>query len=241
MGKLKRLSSAFSRYSASKGFGIHSPFAYKFVTTVLDEQCMYYSYEDIDLMRSAVIEETKEKHGFKPRPIQLSEAALLFRITNFYNPASILQLGSSYGVAVASSMLVSHKSRLVLYDNTVKDNETAMRILEKYENRTTQCDSAADAIQTYRESCDNDFGIFAVINNITNDEFQTVNEFLNHAAIYDANGVAIIRNIATSATMAQLWDSCPAAMEHGMTFSNEKIAIIVFDHKLPRQDFKLWL
>ena len=73
------------------------------------------------------------------------------------------------------------------------------------------------------------------------EKFQAVNEFLNHSAIYDANGVVIIRNIATSAIMAQLWDSCRAAMEHGMTFSNEKIAIIVFDHKLPRQDFKIWL
>lgn len=240
MGKLKRLSSALSRYSASKGYGIHSPFAYKFVTTVLNEQYMYYSYEDLDLMRSAVIEKTKEKFGFKPRPIQLSEAALLFRITNFYNPSAILQLGSSYGVAVASSMLVSHKSKLVLYDSTVKENETAMQILEKYQNRTTYCDSAANAIQTYQKTCDNDFGVFAVINNIANDEFQAVAEFLSHTAA-DSNGVAIIRNIATSTIMAQLWDSCRAVMEHGMTFSNEKIAIIVFDHKLPRQDFKLWL
>lgn len=35
------------RQRSSRGFGIHSPFAYDFVVNVLRERCLYYAYSDI--------------------------------------------------------------------------------------------------------------------------------------------------------------------------------------------------
>ena len=34
-----------------KGFGVHSPFAFSFITKVIDERCGYYCYQDIELIK----------------------------------------------------------------------------------------------------------------------------------------------------------------------------------------------
>ena len=39
----------FLRYR--KGFGVHSPFAFSFITKVIDERCPYYCYDEIELVR----------------------------------------------------------------------------------------------------------------------------------------------------------------------------------------------
>lgn len=56
---------SFNRYRRSRGFGVHSPFAYYFIKRVIKEQWGYYAYEDIDKAAR------KEK-------VSRSEARLLF-------------------------------------------------------------------------------------------------------------------------------------------------------------------
>ena len=35
-----------------KGFGVHSPFVFNLITKVIEERCQYYSFYDIELIRS---------------------------------------------------------------------------------------------------------------------------------------------------------------------------------------------
>lgn len=62
-----------SRVGKSRGFGIQSPWAYRFVTEVIGERLPYYAYEDID--RSC---RTKRERKYRK---------LLLRISNFVYPA----------------------------------------------------------------------------------------------------------------------------------------------------------
>ena len=41
--------------------------------------------------------------------------------------------------------------------------------------------------------------------------------------------------------MTALWQRCKEQMSYGMTFTNEKMAVIILSPKLPRQDFAIWL
>ena len=118
MGKLKHIGSALSRYQTGKGFGVHSPFAFGFITDVLDEKYGYYSYERLQQMRLSVVERTRVLQGYKPRVISISEAAALFRVANHYNPALFLSIGSSYGVAVTTLPLPTMRLPVKCLTNT---------------------------------------------------------------------------------------------------------------------------
>ena len=239
MGKLKNIGNALSRYQASKGFGVHSPFAFKFILNVLDEKYEYYAYDKLQQLRINVIERTRNENGYKPRVISISEAAAIFRVANYYNPQLFLSIGSSYGVAAASMLAVSKRSRMFLYDdNPAQNNAAAREILSGYGDRIVQGEDLQNTISGYITALgDND--MFVTVNNIADHDTATATALIDTAV--SRRGVLIMRNIDSSRNMARLWQHCKQAMTYGMTFGNGKTAVMVLNPKLPRQDFEIWL
>ena len=239
MGKLKNIGNALSRYQASKGFGVHSPFAFKFILNVLDEKYEYYAYDKLQQLRINVVERTRSENGYKPRVISISEAAAIFRFANYYNPQLFLSIGSSYGVAAASMLAVSKRSRMFLYDdNSAQNNAAACEILSGYGDRIVQGEDLQNTISGYITALgDND--MFVTVNNIADHDTATATALLDTAV--SRRGVLIMRNIDSSRNMARLWQHCKQAMTYGMTFGNGKTAVMVLNPKLPRQDFEIWL
>ena len=239
MGKLKNIGNALSRYQASKGFGVHSPFAFKFILNVLDEKYEYYAYDKLQQLRINVIERTRKENGYKPRVISISEAAAIFRIANYYNPQLFLSIGSSYGVAAASMLAVSKRSRMFLYDdNSAQNNAAAREILSGYGDRIVQGEDLQNTISGYITALgDND--MFVTVNNIADHDTATATALIDTAV--SRRGVLIMRNIDSSRNMTRLWQHCKQAMTYGMTFGNGKTAVMVLNPKLPRQDFEIWL
>lgn len=239
MGKLKNIGNALSRYQASKGFGVHSPFAFKFILNVLDEKYEYYAYDKLQQLRINVIERTRKENGYKPRVISISEAAAIFRVANYYNPQLFLSIGSSYGVAAASMLAVSKRSRMFLYDdNSAQNNAAACEILSGYGDRIVQGEDLQNTISGYITALgDND--MFVTVNNIADHDTATATALIDTAV--SRRGVLIMRNIDSSRNMARLWQHCKQAMTYGMTFGNGKTAVMVLNPKLPRQDFEIWL
>lgn len=239
MGKLKNIGNALSRYQASKGFGVHSPFAFKFILNVLDEKYEYYAYDKLQQLRINVVERTRRENGYKPRVISISEAATIFRVANYYNPQLFLSIGSSYGVAAASMLAVSKRSRMFLYDdNSAQNNAAACEILSGYGDRIVQGEDLQNTISGYITALgDND--MFVTVNNIADHDTATATALIDTAV--SRRGVLIMRNIDSSRNMARLWQHCKQAMTYGMTFGNGKTAVMVLNPKLPRQDFEIWL
>lgn len=239
MGKLKNIGNALSRYQASKGFGVHSPFAFKFILNVLDEKYEYYAYDKLQQLRINVVERTRRENGYKPRVISISEAAAIFRVANYYNPQLFLSIGSSYGVAAASMLAVSKRSRMFLYDdNSAQNNAAACEILSGYGDRIVQGEDLQNTISGYITVLgDND--MFVTVNNIADHDTATATALIDTAV--SRRGVLIMRNIDSSRNMARLWQHCKQAMTYGMTFGNGKTAVMVLNPKLPRQDFEIWL
>ena len=106
MGKakstLKLYCNALGRLRHSKGFGIHSPFAFSFVLRVLREKCAYYAYSDIEERRRLAIRLVAEEEGEHPRIISQKNAKMLFRIACYFNPSNMVQIGTSYGVSTTA-------------------------------------------------------------------------------------------------------------------------------------------
>lgn len=222
--KWNRFLSAFRRYRRSKGFGIHSPFAFKFVLNVLRERNAYYAYDDIATLREQV------EVGQNAGGISQKEAQMLFRIANYFNPTEVMQMGDSPGVAGASILNVSSNMQMYLYGSSP--------LVSAFGNEVHRY---ADFLLCRDEYSATDTGgtrPFVIVEEIPEGSYDAVCGYLSEILCRDA--VVILRNVGKDATMHSLWMSCRDASGTGMTFSNDKLAVLVASPKLQHQHFSLW-
>ena len=107
--------------SNGKGHGIHSPFVFEFIQEVLNDRRDFYAYLQVESCRTLLLQEKRliniEDFGAGSRVIKNNQRAissiarsslkpkkysqLLFRMVNFYQPKTILELGTSLGITSA--------------------------------------------------------------------------------------------------------------------------------------------
>ena len=222
---------AWSRHHRSGGFGIHSPYAYKFVRNVWRQRLPYYAYGGIHQLIDTIKQSTTRQQRREMDLISEREARLLFRVTNFFNPQSILQAGALTGVESVAMMEVWHNSRLYLYDPDIEQKALAVRVLQTQLERIDCYDNIDVAVNEMLEG--SDAPMMALLNTPVKDE--AVKRLL------DAQCVVVLRNLNRDKLMTQLFDTCRQHMTKGQTYTNDKIAILNPHPKLQREDFLLWL
>lgn len=235
---LKRYYTAFNRYKRSKGFGIHSPFAFSFVLQVLRERCPYYAYDDISSRRKLALSLAADvaRH---PRIISLKNAKMLFRIVCYFNPRVMLQIGTSYGVSTTAMLDVDSRSKLVIYTGDNPHRDIYDKVTADYKERIREAATANEAIAHYRAVSQGDGVKFMVVNSVDSD--MTRESVLRYAGeVLDGEGVVAMRNLSRDERMATLFNDLDSSHTHGMTFTNGRIAVIVGYRHLPRQSFSLW-
>lgn len=114
----KKYFSYYTSASNGKGHGVHSPFVFEFITSVLNDGRTYYCYSQIEALRQSLLKDdtllTIEDFGagsrlqshhqrkvsfiagssLKPRKF----SQLFFRIVDHYQPQTIVELGTSLGI-----------------------------------------------------------------------------------------------------------------------------------------------
>lgn len=133
-----QLAQKFIRYylsaSNGKGHGVHSPFVYEFIVHVLNDTTQYDAYEKVEKLRKELLAERAvilvedfgagstvsgkarqrsiasiAKHAAKPE----KWSQLLYRIVNYYQPETILELGTSLGISTAYMALANPHAYVV--------------------------------------------------------------------------------------------------------------------------------
>jgi len=237
MNKLRRYCTALRRYSRSKGFGIHSPFAFNFVLQVLREHCPYYAYEAITKRRRQALDLALEVSR-RPRIISLKNAKMLFRIVCRFRPHTILQCGVSYGVSSTVMLDVDSSYRLMIFTGDNPYEDIYNQITRPYSSRITCYPTLAETIIAYNNSIVDCDSPFVLVNDVSDVDYSllcsTLTDMLNR------NGVVVVRNISRSRNVRLLWNYLKTNLSHGMSFSNDRIAIFVGYSHLPRQHYSLW-
>jgi hypothetical protein len=132
-----RIINYLSRWRHGKGFGIHSPFAYRFVTEVLREQLHYYGY--------ARIAEHYRHRQHRPH-ISYHTAKTLFRVINYFSPERIMLVGEVESDLLREIALqVSHKTRFV-----TGAAEADMVIVSQHEATSALATQCLEAIEKNR-------------------------------------------------------------------------------------------
>lgn len=72
------------RFRHRCGYGVHSPFAFNFITNIIYEKTLYYAYTDIE-------ENKAKKYPFESKKLN----RLLFRLVNWSQPKTIVDVGGN--------------------------------------------------------------------------------------------------------------------------------------------------
>ena len=231
MFRLKQYLNAWSRHHRSGGFGIHSPHAYQFVRTVWRQQWPYYAYGGIHQLIETIKSSTNRQQRREMDLISEREARLLFRVTNFFNPGYILQIGAATGVESVAMLAVNSTSDLYLYDPQLEGNTLAVRVLQSQLGRIECYNDVDVAVNEFMEN--DDAPMMALVN------MPVADAVLNR--LLDEQCVLVLRNLNRNQKMARLFDACCRYMPMGQTYTNNKIAILNPNPKLQRENFLLWL
>lgn len=84
--RIKYIKNQIKRFRYRKGYGVHSPFAFRFITEVINESSPYYSYIEI--------ENLKTDSGEKKNKLDCKVLKLVFRLVNRFQPRQFLEVGS---------------------------------------------------------------------------------------------------------------------------------------------------
>lgn len=119
--------------SNGRGHGIHSPFVFDFISHVLNDKTIYPEYAEVEKLRNALLKDksmlTIEDLGAgssvsrsnrrsvasiaanaaKPKKI----GQLLFRMVHYYQPQTIIELGTSLGITSSYLALANPGSRFI--------------------------------------------------------------------------------------------------------------------------------
>ncbi len=239
MGRIRHYRTAWSRHHRSAGFGIHSPHAFNFVLNVLGERLPYYCYDELAQLRQAVV-------GTACPPLRASRVVsnkhmrMLFRITNCFNPAAILEIGAQTGLAAASMMAVSSRSRLWLSEPHADRSPVLAQVLMPMLERVSICSDQQLALAEYHDFIGkNGADAFVLVNHVAHEhDLQPLAQWLCQAV--QGQAVVVLRNLNHHAPMRSLLEQLREKMPHGQLFTNDKLAVIVANPKLQREDFSLW-
>lgn len=126
--------------SSGKGHGIHSPFVFDFITKVLNDKAVYPAYDKVESLRKRLLNDKTileiedfgagssvaktnlpagqagqrsiafiAKHAAKSK----KWGQLLFRMVKYYQPKTILELGTSLGITTSYLSLAKSDAKLI--------------------------------------------------------------------------------------------------------------------------------
>lgn len=212
--------------SNGKGHGIHSPFVYKLVREVLNDQTAYASYATIEALRKQLKRDQRildvedfgagSVKGFT-RQRKVSAIAktslkpakygqLLFRLVRFFQPETILELGTSLGITTSYLAAARPEARLITLEGAEQITAVAnwqfqQLALGNIQQITGNFDTTLPAfLDTVKQPLD-----FVFIDG--NHQYEpTVRYFLQLLPHLQHSSVLVFDDIHWSAPMEQAWN-----------------------------------
>lgn len=104
------------RIKHRRGFGVHSPFAYRIIDEVIEEKIPYYAYQPM------------QKVYHKQAPISAKVAFLMFRLANRFQCRNILEVGCDGGYTLLPLAVVDSRNKLYSVSTAEEERLTLQRL-----------------------------------------------------------------------------------------------------------------
>ena len=209
---LKHLHKLPRRLLKSHGYGVHSPFAYHFITKVLREkEAVYYAYPEIASFCPRT-RKTGFNEIFAGRDMSVPEAWLLFRVLCHINPVHIVEMGNGHEVTTVIFNRAVPRATVHTWHNGRHPDRQLLGQVEP----------------------------FVLVNQFNDNEAEMVNEYL-HEVITSGDSVIYLRNLKSMPAMKRIWEKLCGITDFGMGFTDGYTGIFVGRRKLPHQIYDIFI
>jgi hypothetical protein len=222
------------------GYGVHSPFAFDLITTVIEETRGYYCYKDLHPVRLQLLRRKDKvcdgkqlitikkmiaKYGFTER-----EHRLLFRLTNRFQPKTILSVGSDFGLTPRYLTTYSTDASCLVIE---PGPTTATIIQDCITQYTTASIELRNSLHEITEHLD-----FVVWSAFCFDNLFTLPAFEQLLLQMDEESVMVVAGINTSPENRNTWKAICTHPKVSVTFDLYRLGVVFFNPKLHRHTYK---
>ncbi len=234
--------------SYKNGFGVHSPFLFRFIEDVLEDERYFYAYQDVETIRKDLLtwkqsipfmevgalshwanqsSERQISDITKYSSVSSKYGQLLFRLSNYFQPKTIVEFGTSVGISSMYLAAGNPDAELISFDY----NESLVRIANSnfvslklknahaevglFEEKLTKMASRFDKI---------DF--LMLDGNHRKEPTILYYEFLK--PLFDNNTVVVLDDIHWSQGMEEAWDFIRMQKEVSMSIDLFQFGILFF-------------
>lgn len=249
---LRRSILLYRRVRYRKGYGVHSPFVYNLITKVIEESGHYYLLDDIALTRlklqyreELISYPDKKKKGatcqktlgqlVHKRAISPKQGALLFKITNYFKPVHILQIGTNMGLSTLYLTSYATGLQCIALENNLAFASVARETFKQARNPIDLREGAyADLLpKALKDLNDLDFVYF----NLQDDEICCSSLFKECVEQTHQNSVFVFKGIKSSAKMRMVWKEICLHPKVTVTMDLYALGIVFFNEKLHKRNY----
>jgi predicted O-methyltransferase YrrM len=224
------------------GYGIHSPFAFDLITTVIEEKRAYYCYEALDRIRLQLQRENRKircgnkelsmKKAMRTCCFSVEGYRLLFRLANRFHPEKVLVIGSGMGLTPLYVSACSKKTDCVVFEPDPPVAVVARNVVRKYARSSIKI---YDRIFDGFDAPEPEPFDFIVWGKGVDFPFHAFENMLRYVT---GRSVMVVCGINRSAADRQVWSRVCTHPEVSVTFDLYSLGIIFFNSKLHRKTYK---
>ena len=243
---------------SSTQHGIHSPLVYDLITKCFYDKTPFSAYHNLKALRNKLIynqDLVKVKHYSeaskvfqsnhqKISTIVKSEGSSykkqkqLYRITNYFKPKNVLELGTSVGLGSAAMAIASNNSIIKTVEVNKNISDIAKKVFKSYQLKNIQIDTSSFKDFFKKSNYEN---LDLVYLDGTCDKESTIENF-NSLLKYDHNeSVFIINNIYWSKEMTEAWNIIKKQKEITVSIDTFYWGFLFFRKEQPKQHFTIRL
>lgn len=237
---------------------IHSPFVFNLLTTVIQNNKLYYLYGQIEKLRNELLNDPTEVQVadlgagsavLKTGTRKISDIArhslksakysqLLFRLVNHFKPNTILELGTSLGITTLYMAMANSQTRVLSIEGSEAIAQYAKRSFEKLDIKNIQLTvgNFDDVLQTRLNELKQVDLVFFDGNHRKEPTLHYFEQCLHYA---NNNSIFVFDDIHWSVEMEQAWECIKKHERVTLTIDLFFIGIVFFRKEQVKEHFVL--
>ncbi len=243
-------------WNSKNEHGVHSPFVFNLVAKCFYDNRNYAEYSILKNYRKSLLEnyDTIKVTDFgagskvfksntrainqiaKNAGISSKRAKLLFRITNYFQPTTILEIGTSLGLATSALSLGNRNAKIITLEGCPNTSDIARTLFDKFGfyNIRTEITEFSD----YLKKLHTPFNIFHLIYFDGNHSKTATLEYFELLLTTVTNEtVWIFDDIHWSADMEEAWGIIKKHPKVTVTIDTFQWGIVFFREEQPKEHF----